>query len=200
MKIKAVTYLLGLFSSFCPAYLNAQDTTKTHLEYANQFLSGMIAGRDHSGPGVIFEMSHGIRYHRFQAGLLTGLAVYNDWQLMPLGADVSFTFLRFRGNSLFLRADGGRAVAGRPTYSDSFYGKASLNRAWDCGLGAGYRWAIGKFSIYLAGAYRYQKLHYARFYPINYYDDFASPMNFYNKVTYDESYGRWALQLGFGLH
>lgn len=204
MKIKAIVFGLAFFS-ICPFCANSQDTTKTSLEYSNQFLGGMITGRNHSGPGAIFEMSNGVRVRRLQAGLLTGLTVYQNWQLMPIGADISYALLKFRGNALFLRLDGARDVAGRPVYSDVLNGTPSLNRAWDYGIGAGYRWAAGKFSLYLTGEYRYQELRYSltnlMYYPYLYYDVAGPYINLMPPTTsYNKSYNRWVVRLGFGLH
>jgi hypothetical protein len=174
----------------------AQDTVRTaspKINYMNIFYSGGLFAKEGEGTTFTFTTIHGVRFGRLSAGVGVGLDFYQYWRALPVTGSVAVDIAKFRGSAFFIQAQAGYAWMsywdprlGAPDYDSR--GGFTLNPL------IGYRINADKFSIYIAGGYKYQKNRYTS----EPYGPYSGVGTFTTSV--DETRNRLVLQIGVGLH
>ena len=179
--------------------VNAQSdssvVSKKRITYFNNILAGGLFGESGKGSGLSISTTHGVRLSRFTIGAGIGFDSYMDWKAVPVFASVSFDFAKVRQNAFFVQVNAGYADAHRINLEEwpaEYEYKESGGEMLSSMLG--YRFAAGKFNLYVSAGYKYQQ---ARF---SYNSAPWSSFSQMPKTSVEENMNRVVIQIGFGLH
>jgi hypothetical protein len=199
MKISVFTILLIFFlSNLISAQSQDSLSSKHPLRYFNSFQVGGLFGNEDSGSTFTSSTVHGLRKERVSFGIGIGYDSYLDWKVAPLFGFVSYDFVKFGKNALYVAGTGG--------YSKTWYRKVNeYDPKYESNGGVminpmiGYRIAAEKWDIHISAGYKWQRINYM-YTPIYYqFYDYGYSFNNYSYEV-EENSERLTVQFGFGLH
>lgn len=192
--MKVTSLLLVLLLSFSKTVSAPADSTRNDsIRYFNQFLSGMLMGKDIP---VSFSgtMMHGVKINRLSLSAGVSYDNYgNEWKTIPLFGTLGYDLTSIQRNSLSVQFSAGYARIKRISGTqDGFNYHENGGRYLQPSLS--YRINAGNWSLYILGGYRLQRMKYVQT-PGWWW---GAGDSFRNEVTRDSN--RMVLQIGFGWH